>query len=175
MSIKKFILFSLSLFVTQNAFSEVPVEVIASCKNGKSARPSVTLKNLTAPAGLGDDEPNCMNHFESNEDGVSIGSIICDDQNYLIINKERINLNTAINHSINPSVKPGADIDPTSEWYKIIFNEENYLCINVPLSSSGDGANISQYYIVENAFNQKKPILNYYFFNKEVSPISSNE
>lgn len=47
------------------------------------------------------------------------------------------------------------------------------ICIDAPLSSSGDGANVHQYYIVENAYNSNTPIINYYFFNRDIMPMTS--
>ncbi|KTD76554.1 hypothetical protein [Legionella waltersii] len=173
MSIIRGILLFLGMSIAQTAVSEIPVEVIGSCKNAKAVNPSVTVSELISPAGLGDDETGCLNHFESTKGTFNFGSIICNDENYLILQSSRINLNTAQNHSVNPSYTPGADIAPTSDWLKIIFNNLEYLCISVPLSSSGDGASVSQYYIVENAFNSSKPILHYYFFNREIMPMTS--
>ena len=173
MSIIRLSLLFLGILVAQTAISEVPVEVIGSCKNAKAANSSVTVSELISPEGLGDNERDCLNHFESTKGTFNFGSIICNDENYLILKSSRINLNTAQNHSVNPSYTPGADIAPTSDWLKIVFNNHEYLCISVPLSPSGDGANVSQYYIVENAFNSSKPILHYYFFNRDIMPMTS--
>ena len=175
MSIIQVVLLVLGILVAQTATSEVPVEVIGSCKNAKAVNSTVILNELIAPAGLGDDEPDCLNHFESTKGTINFGAIICNDNNYLILKSSRINLNTAQNHSVNPSYSPGADIAPTSDWLKITYNDNEYLCISVPLSPSGDGANVSQYYIVENAFNSSKPILHYYFFNRDIMPIASTD
>ena len=49
-----------------------------------------------------------------------------------------------------------------------------YLCILAPLSESGVGAALSQYYIIENAFNTNAvPSVYYYFFDKDIIPITS--
>lgn len=76
---------------------------------------------------------------------------------------------------MNPCLTPSADITPDSDWSKIIFNEIEFLCVSTPLSPSGEGANISQYYIVENAYNTLKPIIHYYFFNQVIMPISNTD
>lgn len=152
-----------------------PVAVLASCKNAQAANPAVNFTKLTPPAGLGDDERDCLDHYESVVDGFNYGAITCYDEAYIIVKGTRIKLSKAINHSINPSIKPGADIAVTSDWSKIQFNNKSYLCIDVPLSMSGDGANTSQYYIVENAFNSSVPVIYYYFLNKDIMPLTSTK
>ncbi|KTD49111.1 hypothetical protein Lrub_1462 [Legionella rubrilucens] len=85
----------------------------------------------------------------------------------------RYDLDTAVNHSVNPAITPDGDILPLSYWWKIEFNNNDYLCINTPLSPSGHGANIMQHYIVENVSNAATPIIYFYFFDKEVMPITT--
>ncbi|HAT9716210.1 TPA: hypothetical protein ACUNL2_001576 [Legionella pneumophila] len=79
---------------------------------------------------------------------------------------------TAQNHSVNPSITPGNRITQLSDCSKIVFDNNDYLCVDVELSQSGEGANVSQYYIVENAFNTSTPVLHYYFFNKDIMPMT---
>ena len=89
---------------------------------------------------------------------------------------KRIKLNTADNLSINPSMKPNSPIPSTAEWFRIDYSSAAYLCIKFALSDSGDGADVFQYYIIENAFNSTQPIkLNYYFLNKNVMPLTSTD
>ncbi|HHU0129181.1 TPA: hypothetical protein ACT9LZ_003182, partial [Legionella pneumophila] len=64
-------------------------------------------------------------------------------------------------------------ITQLSDWSKIVFDNNEYLCVDVELSQSGEGADVSQYYIVENAFNTSIPVLHYYFFNKDTMPITN--
>ena len=175
MSIKKSIILVCGILSAHHTFADVPVEVIGSCKDAKAVNSSVTLTKLASPQGLGDDETGCLNHFESTVNSFNYGSIICNNENYLILKSTRIKLNTAQNHSVNPSIIPGSDIAPGSNWSKIGFNSNEYLCIDVALSPSGDGGNVSQYYIVENAYNSSTPILHYYFFNKEIMPTAATE
>jgi hypothetical protein len=173
MSVRKNLIFILGFFSAQFAFADLPAEVIGSCKNAKAVNSSVTMTKLAPPQGLGDDETGCLNHFESTVNSFNYGSIICNNENYLILKSTRINLNTAQNHSVNPSVTPGADIAPGSSWAKIAFNNNEYLCIDTALSPSGNGDNVSQYYIVENAYNSSTPIIHYYFFNRDIMPMTS--
>ncbi|KTD46924.1 hypothetical protein Lrub_1846 [Legionella rubrilucens] len=173
MSIKKFSIVILGTICTNLVFADLPPEVIGSCKQHKPVNSSVTFINIDPPEGLGDDEPKCLNHAESTENSLNYGSIICNDENYLILKGSRINLKTAQNHSVNPSISPGADIAPVATWSKITFDNNDYLCISMPLSPSGTGASVEQYYIVENAYNNSTPIIHYYFFNQEIMPTTS--
>lgn len=172
MSIKKLIII-LGALSANCVFANLPPEVIGSCKQHKAVSSSITFTKMIAPEGLGDDEPGCLNHAESTENTFNYGSIICNDENYLILKGVRINLNTALNHSVNPSILPGDDIVPVSKWSKITFDTIDYLCISMPLSPSGTGASVEQYYIVENAYNNSTPIIHYYFFDQEIMPMTS--
>lgn len=163
----------IGITITPCALATPPVEVFASCKNLAPVSSSITMTKLLAPGGLGDDEPKCIDHFESTLNNFNYGYITCNDETSLIIKGTRINLKTSVNHSINPSITPGGDIPVLSYWWKIEFNNISYLCIDTPLSPSGDGANVLQYYIVENAFNLAKPVVHFYFLNKDVMPVTS--
>lgn len=50
---------------------------------------------MVAPKGFGDDEPGCLNHAEITKNALNYGAITCNNENYLIIKKLRVNLNTA--------------------------------------------------------------------------------
>ncbi|KTD48055.1 hypothetical protein Lrub_1503 [Legionella rubrilucens] len=172
MSLKKIILIPGFIF-SQLAIASVPVEVIDSCKNDKAANSSVAMTALTPPHGLGADETGCLDHFESTVNGFNYGYITCNDKTSLILKGNRFSLDTAVNHSINPAITPGkGHILPLSDWWKITYANTDYLCISTPLSSSGKGDNILQHYIVENAYNSNIPILNFYFFNKDIIPLA---
>lgn len=175
MSIKNLSALIIFLIGANSVYANLSPEVIGSCKNQKPVDNSVTFTKIIPPEGLGDDEPGCLNHAESTEGGLNFGSIICNDENYLILNGSRINLNTAVNHSMNPSITPGADIAPGSEWSKISYNNNQFLCIGTPLSSSGQGGDAMQYYIVENAFNNSTPEIHYYFFNQDIMPVTASD
>ncbi|HFF3339566.1 TPA: hypothetical protein ACJEN3_002146 [Legionella pneumophila] len=114
MSIKNLSLVILGTICSNLVFADLPPEIIGSCKQHKAVSTSVTFTNIAPPEGLGDDEPGCLNHAESTVNSFNYGSIICNDDNYLILKGSRINLNTAQNHSVNPSIVPGYDISPIS-------------------------------------------------------------
>lgn len=171
MSLKSQILITALLFGV-NAFAIPPVEVISSCKSGKADRPLVTFTQLEGPYAAAQ-ETDCDDHIETTEAGITYGGISCDTTSYLIINSTRLDLNNAENYSVNPSIKPKHKIPYTAQWSKIEFNSNAYLCLEMSLSDSGVGAGISQYYIVENAYNTNPPIVYFYFFDKDIMPVSS--
>tara|TARA_Y100000588_G_C14200876_1_gene902435 strand:+ start:820 stop:1344 length:525 start_codon:yes stop_codon:yes gene_type:complete len=172
MSLKKLYLLISILFISQEALAEIPVEVIDSCKKHKPVNASVAFKEMIPPSGQ-DDILNCTDYMEYTNGSFKYGAITCDDKNYLVLNSEKINLKAAVNNSINPSISPGEAISPVASWSKIIFKNNSYLCIRFPLSPSGQGASVLQYYIIENAFNASKPILHYYFFDKKIMPMTA--
>lgn len=162
----------IGFFLGFNAFATPPVEVISSCKNGKADHPSVTFTKLEGPYAAAE-ESGCDDHMETHEAGITYGGIFCGTTSYLIINSTRLDLDTAVNNSINPAIKPKHRIPFTANWSKIEFNSNAYLCLAMSLSDSGVGAGISQYYIVENAYNLNPPTVYFYFFDKDIMPVSS--
>jgi len=77
-------------------------------------------------------------------------------------------------YSANPSIKPGSPISAISRWSTIEFRNKLYVCINDPLSDSGQGAAYIQHYIVENAYSGA-PMVYYYFFDTEIMPLTSTD
>lgn len=174
MSIERVNALFLGIIITPIA-SALPPEVIGSCKNNEASRPTVTMSSIPSPLGMQDSnvEPGCVDHFENTTNNFTYGFITCNNNVNLIIKKTRYDTGSAENLSVNPNTGPGGEISVTASWWKIKFNDVAYLCIDNPLSSSGQAGNVSQYYIVENAFNSGKPTLHYYFFDKEITPIDS--
>lgn len=169
MSLKSNLLL-LGILLSQGSFADVPVEVIGSCKNREAVKSTVTFTKMFSPSAI-DDSPGCNHHLEITDGTLNYGAISCNNENYLIIKNTQINLNTAIDHSVNPAYAPGILISQQADWYRIVFNNIEYLCIDDEVSPSGKGADVSQYYIVENA---STPIINYYLFDKDVMPTAAN-
>lgn len=162
------------ILLSQLSYADIPVEVIGSCKDRAAVKPSVIFTKMFSPSAI-DDTPGCDHHLEITEGTMNYGAISCNNENYLIIKHTQINLNTAINRSVNPAYLPGIMISQQADWSKITFNDTEYLCIDDEVSPSGRGADVSQYYIVENAFNASTPVLYYFLFDKDVMPtVSSN-
>lgn len=162
----------IGVLFSQISSAVVPVEVIGSCKNGEAVKSSVTYTRMLSPTGE-DDALGCTRHIEITEGANNYGAISCSNDNYLILKGTRYNLNTANNYSVNPAYSPGGAISQQSEWVKIVFNNIEYLCIQDEVSPSGKGADVGQYYIVENAFNASTPVLNYYLFDQDVMPTAA--
>ncbi|KTD60887.1 hypothetical protein [Legionella shakespearei] len=172
MILKKFSSLIILLITSPLVQATPPVEVISSCKSGKADRPLVTFTQLEGPYAAAQ-ETDCDDHIETTEAGITYGGISCGTTSYLIINSTRLDLNNAENYSVNPSIKPKHKIPYTAHWSKIEFNSNAYLCLEMSLSDSGVGAGISQYYIVENAYNLNPPTVYFYFFDKDIMPVSS--
>ncbi len=173
MSLNKLISFISLIIASPLLNATPPVEVIGSCKNQKPVNTSVIMTQLISPKGVEDIEQGCDDHYEATINNFTYGSISCNNETNLIIKGNRYNLNSSINNSVNPSITPESEISAMANWSKIDFSNNSYICIDAPLSFSGDGANVHQYYIVENAYNSNTPIINYYFFNKDIMPMTS--
>lgn len=173
MSLKKLYVFVFGLMSPFIVMATPPVEVIGSCKNDKAVNPSVTMTRLITPGGAAD-EPHCDDHYQRTENNFTYGMIACDDDAYIILNNIRTKLSKAQNYSVNPSIKPGSPISVMSRWSTIKFGTNSYLCIKDPLSDSGQGASRVQHYIIENAY-LGTPIVYYYFFDKDIMPLTSTD
>ena len=67
----------------------------------------------------------------------------CNDTFYLIIKDTKIKLDSIINKSVNPEIKPDAPISDRAGWYKIDKENKSYLCIQSALTESGDGSSLT--------------------------------
>ncbi|WP_229776949.1 hypothetical protein, partial [Alicyclobacillus cellulosilyticus] len=47
------------------------------------------------------------------------GTVVCEDEFFLILNHKKVRLDTAINHSLNSKIKPGIPFSVRSFWKKI--------------------------------------------------------
>ncbi|WP_133131235.1 hypothetical protein [Legionella yabuuchiae] len=164
----------LLMFLTHSALGEPPFEVIQSCMTGKATMPDLTIKEIEEDGFTSDNIDNCEARYNRHFKHHLFGMVVCGEEFFLVRNHEKIRFDTAINHSLNPRIKPGIPFTVRSFWKKIDFKGESYLCIESPLSESGVGASINQYYIIEHGFEETTvPILYYYFFNGDVRPVFS--
>ena len=162
------------IFLLNQGHAEIPFETLRSCIDLKPLNASIKLTDLDREGAVEVNEPNCEDQYNRKFNGNTYGTVTCKNIFYLIINDKKIKLDTAINKSVNPEIKPGSTFTDRSEWYKIDQDNKSYLCIQSALSESGPGSSLSQYYVVENAFDLKAPpIVYYYFFNKDITPITS--
>ncbi|HAT3863336.1 TPA: hypothetical protein JAN60_07515 [Legionella pneumophila] len=172
MSLKYHLCLIVGILLTSNTFAVPPVEVISSCKKGNADGPTVTFTKLEGPYASTEEE-GCDDHIETTEAGLTYGGISCGTTSFFIINGTRLDSNNAVNNSINPAITPNNRIPYTGRWSKIEFDNKAYLCLVMALSDSGTGAGIPSYYIVENAYSTvDTPILYFYFFDKDVMPMT---
>lgn len=175
MSMIQFIGGLVSLLILPSSFAQPPFEVLRSCVDEKPYNSKVTIHIKDDGSYANISEKNCEELFEVSFDNKIYGSVRCADIPYLVVNDQKINLEKAENRSVNPEIKPGILYPTDTSWSKIDFENRSYLCLNGPISRSGTGSNIGQYYIVENAFEINiAPTIYYYFFNKDIIPITSN-
>lgn len=172
MSLKNLSIIILGMINSMIVMAMPPVEVLSSCKNEKAINAPVIMTKLKTPGGAND--PQCDDHYQRREGDITYGMITCQHEPYLIVNESRLKLSSAKNYSVNPSIKPGAPISIISNWSSIKFANQSYLCINDPLSESGQGATRTQYYIIEN-ITSGTPVVNYYFFDKDIMPLTSTD
>ena len=161
------------VFLTQG-HSIPPFEILRSCIDLKPINTSIKLTELVDGSVAKINENNCEDQYGEIFNGHLYGMVTCNDIFYLIINDQKIKASTAINMSVNPEIKPGYVFSNRALWHKIDRNEKSYLCIQSALTESGSGSAHTQYYIIENAFDPKAiPALYYYFFAKDIIPITS--
>lgn len=172
MSVNYFIGYIL-LMISVLCHGTPPYEILRSCVDLKPKNSSIVMKDIDNGTYSTQENKGCSNQFEIDFENSLFGSVNCDDINYFIVNGKKININSAINMSVNPSVKPRYILPDSSQWYKIDLENKSFLCINGPISDTGSPAAIGQYFIIENAFSKKEtPIIYYYFFNKDVQSIT---
>ena len=164
----------LGLVFLNQSYAEPPFEILRSCIDLKPKNTSITLTELVDGTVAKVNENNCENQYSETFNGHLYGMLTCGDVFYLIINDQKIKASTAINMSVNPEIKPGFIFSNRALWHKIDQDNKSYLCIQSAITESGVGAAYSQYYIIENAFKENTvPIVYYYFFNKDIIPITS--
>lgn len=162
------------LLLLNHSYSQPPFEILRSCIDLKPQNSAITLTRLLDGTVSKVNETNCEDQFSLTYNGHLYGMVTCNDIFYLIINDKKIKASTAINMSVNPEIEPGYIFTNRAMWHKIDQNNESYLCIQAALTESGAGSAFSQYYIIENAFNSNVvPSVYYYFFEKNIMPITS--
>ena len=110
----------------------------------------------------------CEDQYNLTINGHIYGIVTCNDKFYLIIRDKKIDPEKAVNKSVNSHIRPGFEFTGKASWYKIGFDNKEYLCIYAPISEQGIGAAYSQHYIIENAFDTKlAPKVYFYFFDKD--------
>ena len=174
MSIIRIFILMISFFYFTQCVADIPFETLRTCVDQKPRLSSIQLIELEGEGTTKMNESDCRYQYLFNDDGYHYGMEMCQGVFYLVINDKKLRADSAVNRSVNSEIKPGNPLTSSTLWAKIIQKDQSYLCIMAPLTESGQGAGLSQYYIVENAFDpNKKPILYYYFFEKGIMPVTS--
>jgi hypothetical protein len=151
-----------------------PFQILQTCMNGTAYNNTIVIKELDGEGVADQPMDGCKDQYYRIFNKHAFGTLKCNHKFYLIINDKKIDPKLATNMSINPEIKPGTFFTPRALWYKIDQDTQSYLCIFAPLAEQGVGASYNQYYIVENAFDANlNPVLYFYFFDKNIAPITS--
>ena len=154
--------------------STIPFEILRSCIDLKPKNDSIKMTRLLDGLVSEENEEHCEDQFGQQFNNHYYGMVTCGDVFYLIIKDQKIRADNSINMSINPEIQPGLIFSNRAFWTKIDQDNKSYLCIDAALTESGTGSHLSQYYIVDNAFDPKEaPVVYYYFFEKNIIPITS--
>ena len=171
--VKKMITISL-LFISITSNANIPLEVLQSCIKLKPYNNNIQLSELDNDGYDNKKFDNCEDLYDRIINDHIYGTADCYNKFYFIIKDKKLDPAKARNYSINPEIKPGNYFSSRASWYQINLAKESYICIAAPLTESGIGDSAMQYYIIENAFDEKKdPVIYYYFFEKDIIPIDS--
>lgn len=171
MRLKNFLLTIFTIFINPTFAAAPPFEVLRSCIDINPYNDQIVIKRLEGAGMAEKSMEGCEDQYDRLIDGHVFGTLTCNEKFYFVINDKKYDPELAKNYSINPEIKPGVEFSKEI-WYKIDYEKKAYLCIYASLSDSGIGAAYNQYYIIENAFD-KNPELYYYFFEKNIVPITS--
>ncbi len=151
-----------------------PYQILQTCMNDKPYNDQITIQELEGAGPADKSHDGCKNQYDRIFQERAFGTLTCQSKFYLVINGKRIDPELSKNYSINPEIKPGMFFTPRALWYKIDYENKEYLCILAPLAEQGIGSAYNQYYIVENAFDKSlTPELYFYFLTKNIAPITS--
>jgi len=151
-----------------------PFQVLRTCMDLEPYDNKSTITEIDGDGYADKSMEGCQEQYDREINGHIYGTIMCNQKFYFIINDKKIDPALADNRSINPEIKPGVEFTTRSLWYKIAYENKEYICIYAPLGEQGTGASRVQYYIIENAFDKKlMPQLTFYFFDKNIVPITS--
>lgn len=171
MSMIRFFCILIGFFSLNQSYAEPPFDVIQACINGETSNSSLSITQVEE-TGFTKSPSQCETKYKLNLSGHEFGTFACNGHEFLLVGEQKISLNKAINRSLNSQIKPGHLHPALSSWSRIDANEDSYLCVESPLSTSGIGAANTQYYLVEHAFDASlKPVAYYYFFNMDLKPL----
>lgn len=173
MSLIRFFSGLFCIFLFQHVVAEPSFEILNSCLHGKPENRHIIVTRLEGGGFSPKPVNDCDEPYEIHSGNHLFSYFSCNEKDYLLISDQKYFIESSINRSVNPEVKPTLFYPHLSKWMRIDDDTQSYLCIASPLSQSGVGANERQYFIVENAFKPtEKPVIYYYFFTKNVYPVT---
>lgn len=161
----RIVIAALGVLVSSIVFANPSHEVITACKESRSVGADAIYSDLDV-VGRSYDVGGCDIRYDVASGDSRFAYKECAEGNFFMIGDLEIPVNMSVNMSQNPNISPGSLMINLSSWAKILFKEEEYLCVSGPISDVGIGKSKMQYYIVENSFNGRDPIARYYFFDK---------
>ncbi len=151
-----------------------PFQVLRTCIDNKPYDNQSKITELDGDGYADKSMDGCEEQYDRKINDHIYGTLTCNQKFYFIINDKKIDPELADNRSINPEILPGVHFTTRALWYKISYENKEYICIYAPLAEQGVCASRVQYYIIENAFDKKLvPQVTYYFFDKDIAPITS--
>ena len=166
---KKLIFGILYLLFLPNNYSEPPKEVINSCHQDKAINSTIKLTELSGLYSYDKEKvSNCSDNPDLDIIGVEINNRSfyqghCGDKIYFLTGNRKFDLKKSINHSLDISIEPNGVLY-ISNWYLIQYGNKNYICMASALGPNGWAAAVGQYYVVENGFEENKPLRIYFIF-----------
>lgn len=172
--VKKLLLSALFSIIVSTGYSEPPKKVIESCREDKAIDSTVKFKTLWVMYNIKNEDVKSICPKEQYKDIIGVKTHKrffyqehCDSKEYFLANKRRFSLEKSISHSLSPEIEPYG-VGYHSQWYLITYKNKKYICMSSGVGENGWAAAATQYYVVENAFDEHLPLKAYfYFFDKE--------
>lgn len=171
--VKQFILGALFSLFVPTSYAEPPKEVIQSCHLEKATDPAIKFTKLSVVYNYDKEKiTSCPEDPDGGIIGVETNNRFfyqehCGSQEYFLSGNRKFNLEHSINNSLSLEIEPYGVVN-ISNWYLISYSNINYICMTSPVGPNGWSAATSQYYLIENAFDDTQPLKAYfYFFDKK--------
>jgi hypothetical protein len=155
-------------FILSKAHAAPPKEIIKSCHQRQAVKPEIKLIELDGMF----DYKEIQGCGYRQRYTVKTGKYYfytegCDDGQYFVAGNRKIKFENSVNKSSVVEIVPRR-LTTVASWYKIQFKNKSYICMESALGENGWAAAVSQYYFVENAFDNNSPLQVYfYFFDKK--------
>lgn len=150
--------------------AQPPKKVVSSCHRKKAMDSTVQFKELFVlyDIKLDDVKSTCLNDKDRDLIGVKTQKRFfyqehCGSKKYFLAGSRRVSLETSKVHSLSAEIEPYG-VNYHSDWSIITSQNIKYICMSSALGDNGWAAAVSQYYLIENAFNDDLPLKSYFYF-----------